>query len=77
MKNVLSKQVEKFYEDLTTNDAARKNYEENNDQDSLDREQRRREVLLDDLRLTERRHERFVQLAGKRTVLEKKLKDSK
>lgn len=73
----LSKQVEKYRDDLVANDAARKMYEENQDQENLDREQRRRETLIEDLHLTERRHERFVQLTGKRTIPEKKSKESK
>lgn len=70
----LSKQVEKLHEDLISNEATTKFYEENNDPDHAERERRRREILLEELTLNQRRHETFVELAQKRTVIEKKTK---
>jgi hypothetical protein len=62
---------------MNTNDATIKFYQENPDLEILQREQRRRELLIEDIKLTERRHETFVQLAEKRTVIEKKNKNEK
>jgi hypothetical protein len=73
----LSKQVDKLHDDMNTNDATIKFYQENLDLEILQREQRRRELLIEDIKLTERRHETFVQLAEKRTVIEKKNKNEK
>jgi hypothetical protein len=73
----LSKQVDKFHDDMNANDAAMKLHQENNDVENIEREQRRREILIEDMTLTQRRHERFVQLAQKRTIVEKKNKTEK
>ncbi|CAF3553504.1 unnamed protein product [Rotaria sordida] len=71
----LSKQVDKLHDDIGVNEITMKFYQENNDLETLEREQRRREILLDDLKLTQQRHERFVELAQKRTIIEKKNKN--
>jgi len=68
----LSKQVDKLNDDININDTARKFYQENNDLENLEREQRRRDILIEDIKLIQRRHETFVNLAQKRTVIEKK-----
>lgn len=73
----LSKQVEKLHEDLVSNETATKFYEENNDPENAERERRRREILLEEMTLNQRRHETFVQLAHKRTVVEKKSNKTK
>lgn len=70
----LSKQVEKLKDDINTNDNVSKFYQENNDEENLQREQRRREILIDDIKLTQQRHETFIKLAKKRTIIEKKNK---
>jgi len=68
----LSKQVDKLNDDMNINDSMRKFYQENNDLENLEREQRRRDILIEDIKLNQRRHEIFVQLAQKRTIIEKK-----
>jgi len=68
----LSKQVDKLNDDININDATRKFYQENNDLENLEREQHRRDILIEDIKLIQRRHETFVNLAQKRTVIEKK-----
>jgi hypothetical protein len=73
----LSKQVDKLNDDIGVNEAATKFYQENNDLENVDREQRRRENLVEEVKLTQRRHETFVNLAQKRTVIEKKNKNEK
>ncbi|CAF1407990.1 unnamed protein product [Adineta ricciae] len=70
----LSKQVDKYNDDLNVNEAAMKFHQENNDMDGIEREQHRRELLIEEIKLTQRRHERFVELAKKRTIIEKKNK---
>ena len=71
----LSKQVAKLNDDLHTNENVMKFHQENNDTENIEREQRRREILMEDVELTQRRHETFVQLSQKRTVIEKKNKN--
>lgn len=73
----LSKQVDKYHDDLNNNEMLRKAHEEKQDQENFEREQRRREVLIDELKLTQQRHETFVELAQQRTVIEKKPKTKK
>ncbi|CAF3540062.1 unnamed protein product [Adineta steineri] len=73
----LSKQVDKLQDDLGVNDTATKFYQENNDEENIEREKNRREIIMEDMKLTQRRHERFVELAQKRTVIEKKNKKEK
>ena len=73
----LSRQVDKLHDDLAANDAATKFHQEKNDLENVEREQRRREILVEDLTWTERRHDRFVELAEKRTIVEKKKKVEK
>ncbi|CAF5061075.1 unnamed protein product, partial [Rotaria sp. Silwood1] len=73
----LSKQVDKLHDDMGVNELATKFYQDNNDFENVEREQRRRETLIEDLKLTQRRHERFVELAQKRTIIEKKNKNEK
>jgi hypothetical protein len=68
----LSKQIDKLNDDINTNDAARKFYQENNDLENLEREQHRRDILIEDIKLIQRRHETFVNLAQKRTFIENK-----
>jgi hypothetical protein len=68
----LSKQVEKLNDDMHTNETIMKFHQENNDTENIEREQRRREILIEDIQLTKRRHETFVQLSQKRTIIEKK-----
>jgi len=72
----LSKQVEKLNDDMNINETIMKFHQENNDAENIEREQRRREILIEDIKLTKRRHETFVQLAQKRTIIEKKNKRS-
>jgi hypothetical protein len=72
----LSKQVEKLNDDKNINETIMKFHQENNDAENIEREQRRREILIEDIKLTKRRHETFVQLAQKRTIIEKKNKRS-
>jgi hypothetical protein len=71
----LSKQVDKLNDDMAVNDAAMKFHQDNNDLENIEREQNRRELLIEDIKLTQRRHERFVELAQKRTIVEKKNKN--
>ncbi len=73
----LSIQVEKLKEDIATNATIIQAHQENQDAENIEREERRREVLLEEMKLTERRHETFVHLAQKRTVVEKKNKKEK
>jgi hypothetical protein len=73
----LSKQIDKLNDDMNTNDEVSKFYQENNDLENLEREQRRREILIEDIKLNQRRHETFIKLAQKRTVIEKKNKNEK
>lgn len=72
----LSKQLDKLRDDIIANDNAAKFYQENNDSENVEREQRRHEILVEEIKLTERRHDRFVELAKKRTIVEKKKKKS-
>jgi hypothetical protein len=72
----LSKQVEKLNDDMNINETVMKFHQENNDAENIEREQHRREILIEDIKLTKRRHETFVQLAQKRTIIEKKNKRS-
>ncbi len=67
----LSKQVDKLNDDMAVNDAAMKFHQDNNDLENIEREQNRRQLLIEDIKLTQRRHERFVELAQKRTIVEK------
>lgn len=73
----LSKQTDKLYDDINANEIAIKFHQDNNDVENVEREQRRREILTEDIKLTQRRHERFVELAQKRTIVEKKNKKEK
>lgn len=70
----LSKQVDKFHDDLNNNETAMNFHRENNDEENVQREQRRREILMDEMKLHQRRHETFVQLTQKRTVIDKTTK---
>ena len=70
----LSKQIGKLQEDIAVNEAATKFHQENNDLENVERGKRRHETLLEDVESTSRRHENFVQLAQKRTMVEKKNK---
>ncbi len=72
----LSKQVDKLNDDMAVNDAAMKFHQDNNDLENIEREQNRRQLLIEDIKLTQRRHERFVELAQKRTIVEKTKKKS-
>ncbi|CAF3373526.1 unnamed protein product [Rotaria socialis] len=72
----LSKQVSKLHDDIDANDTAVKYYQENNDLENVEREQRRNEILLEEIKLTQQRHERFVEIAQKRTIVEKKKKNA-
>ncbi len=67
--------VDKLNDDMAVNDAAMKFHQDNNDLENIEREQNRRELLIEDIKLTQRRHERFVELAQKRTIVEKKNKN--
>ena len=67
----LSKQVDKLRDDLNVNETTIKFYQENNNLEYMEREQHRREILMQDIKVTQRRHERFVKLAQKRTIIEK------
>ncbi|CAF2434257.1 unnamed protein product [Rotaria sp. Silwood2] len=73
----LSKQVDKLHDDISVNEIATKFYQDNNDFENVEREQHRREILIEDIKLTQRRHDRFVELAQKRTIVEKKNKNEK
>jgi hypothetical protein len=70
----LSKQIDKLNDDIVVNETATKFHQENDELEFIEREQRRHEILIEDMKLTQRRHETFVNLAQKRTVFEKKNK---
>lgn len=71
----LSKQVDKLNDDLLTNETTMEFHRDN--EEIVQREQRRREILFDELKLNQRRHETFVQLAQKRTIIDKNKKKNK